>query len=73
MNERNAKMRYPSSLLAIRVTLYPYHGRIGFKQHSPNKPEKYGLLYRCLSDSTTTYTYYSLHYTEKPEVVESIS
>ena len=31
MTERNAKMRYPSPMLAIDKTLYPYRGCIGFK------------------------------------------
>ena len=45
MNERNARMRHPSPLLAIDETLFPYHSHIGFKQYNPNKPAKYGLLY----------------------------
>ena len=45
MNERNARMRHPSALLAIDETLFPYHSHIGFKQYNPNKPAKYGLLY----------------------------
>ena len=44
MNERNARMRHPSPLLAIDETLYPYHGHIGVKQYNPNKPSKYGLF-----------------------------
>lgn len=39
MNERNAKMRYPSALLAIDERLYVYRGCIGFKQYKlPNLP-----------------------------------
>ena len=41
-----------------------------FKQCNPNKPAKYGLLFRSLCDSTTTYTYYTLTYAGKPEVAE---
>ena len=62
-------MRCPSALLAVDETLYPYRGHIGFKQYNPQKPAKYGLLYRSLCDSTATYTYFSLAYTGKPEVV----
>ena len=67
MNERNAKMRYPSPQLAIDETLYPYRGCIGFKQYNPSKPAKNGLLCRSLCDSTTTYTYFTLAYAGKPE------
>ena len=57
MNSRNASMRCPSALLAVDETLYPYSGHIGFKQYNPQKPAKYGLLYRSLCDSKVTYTY----------------
>ena len=68
MNSRNASMRCPSALLAVDETLYPYRGHIGFKQYNPQKPAKYGLLYRSLCDSTVTYTYFSLASAGKPEV-----
>ena len=43
---------------------------IGFKQCDPNKPAKYGLLYRSLSDSSFPHTYYNLPYAGKQEKVE---
>ena len=69
MNSCNASMRCPLALLAVDETLYPYSGHIGFKQYNPHKPAKYGLLYRSLCDSTVTYTYFSLAYACKPEVI----
>ena len=73
MNERNARIRHPSPLLAIDETLYPYRGHIGLKQYSSNKPAKYGLLYRNLYDSSIPYIYYSLPYANKTEKVEPMS
>ena len=70
MNVRNGRMRTPSPYLAIDETLFPWRGRIGFKQYNPNKPAKYGLFYRSLCDSTIIYTYSSLPYAGKPEIVE---
>ena len=67
MNERNAKLRYPSPQLTIDETLYPYRSCIDFKQSNPSKPAKYGLLYRSLCDSMTTYTSFTLPYAGKPE------
>ena len=58
MNEQNSKRCFPSPLLTVDKTLYPYHGSIGFKQYNPSKPAKYGLLYRSLCDSPVSYTYY---------------
>ena len=71
MNKNNASARYPSPYLAIGKTLYPYRGHIGFKQYNPSKPAKYGLLYRSLCDSSISYTYYTLPYSGKPEVIGS--
>ena len=71
MNEQNSKCRFPSPLLAVDETLYPYRGAIGFKQYNPSKPAKYGLLYRSLCDSSVSYTYYTLPYAGKPEVTTS--
>ena len=34
-----------------------------------NKPAKYGILYRSISNSLVTYTYYTLPYTGKPEEI----
>ena len=68
MNVQNAKRWFPSSLIAIDET-YPYRGAIGFKQYNPNKPAKYGLLYRSLCDSSTLYTYFTLPYAGKPEEI----
>ena len=69
-NKNITKFRYPSSYLAADETLYPYRGRIGFKQYNPSKPAKYGLLYRSLCDATVPCTYFSLPYAGKPEVLD---
>ena len=69
MNVQNAKRRFPSPLLAIDETLYPYRGAIGFKQYKPNKRAKYGLLYHSLCNSSISYTYFTLPYAGKPEEI----
>ena len=67
INERFLLLRHPSEHTAIDETLYPYRGRIGFKQYNPKKPAKYGILFRSLCDSSVQYTYLSLPYAGKPE------
>ena len=67
INNRFAILRRPSQHTAIDETLYPYRGKIGFKQYNPSKPGKYGLLYRSFCDSEVQYTYFSLPYAGKPE------
>ena len=66
---KNAKLRFPSSLLAIDEILYPYRGAIGFKQYNSNKLAKYGLLYHSLCDSSTSCTYFTLPYTGKSKEI----
>ena len=66
-NHNCAKARVPSEYLAIDETLYPYRGSIKLRQYNPNKPAKYGLLYRSILDSTIPYTYFTLPYAGKPE------
>ena len=68
-NENCATMRIPSEFLSIDETLYPYRGKIQFRQYNPNKPAKYGLLYRSLSDAKLPYTYFTLPYAGKPEEI----
>ena len=67
-NKNISKFCYPLSYLAVDETLYPYRGRIGFKQYNPSKPCKYEFLYRSLCDATVPYTYFFLPYAGKLEV-----
>ena len=48
IDERNARMRHPSPLLATGETFYSYCGHIGFKQNNPNKP---GLVWLVILKS----------------------
>ena len=68
-NENCAQLRTPLEYLAIDETLYPYQGKIVIRQYNPNKPAKYGILYRSISDSRVPYTYYTLPYAGKPEEI----
>ena len=67
VNCKFAKDRNLSPFLAIDETLCPYRGQITFKQYNLSKPANYGLLHRSLC---VPYTYYSLPYTGKPDVID---
>ena len=41
--------------------------QISIKQYNPNKPAKYGLLFKFLNDGCFPYTYNSLVYAGKPD------
>jgi hypothetical protein len=44
--------------MAVDETLYAYRGRgLAFKQYLPQKPAKYGFLFKSLGDSVYAYIY----------------
>ena len=66
-NSNCAKYLVPSEYLAIDETLYPMRHQIAFRQYNPNKPAKYGLLFKSINDARFPYTYQSTIYSDKPE------
>ena len=54
--------------LATDDTLHAHRGMVKLKQYNPNKPAKYGLLYRSISDSVVPYAFFTLLYARKPEI-----
>ena len=57
----------PDDLLSIDETLYPMRNRVSFKQFNPNKPDKYGLLFKSMKGTRYTYSYLSAPYCGKPK------
>lgn len=49
----------------IDEMLVPFRGRCRWKKYMPNKPCKYGLEIKCLTDGTTSYLYNAYLYTGK--------
>ena len=66
-NKNCLKHVIPSEYLAIDETSDPMRNQISIKQYNPNKPAKYGLLFKSLNDVRFPYTYNSLVYAGKPE------
>ena len=56
----------PGDYLTIDETLYPTRGAFAFRQYNPNKPAKYGVLFRSLNAVRFPYTYMSIPYAGKP-------
>ena len=46
----------------------PLRTMVKLKQYNPNKPAKYGLLYRSILDSVVSHTYFALPYAGEPEI-----
>ena len=55
-NENCAQLRTPSEYLTIHESLYPHQGKIVIRQYNSNKPVRYGILYRSISDNRFPYT-----------------
>ena len=53
-NNNCGKSIIPDDLLSIDETLYPMRNKVVFKQFNPNKPAKYGLLFKSINASRYT-------------------
>ena len=69
LNESCAKLRILTEILSIDETLYSYREKIQIRQYNQNKPAKYGLHYRSISDAKLPYTYFTLLYAGKPKEI----
>ena len=57
----------PCDYLSLDETLYAMRNQIGFKQFNPNKPSKYGMLFKSINAARYPYTYIASPYAGKPE------
>ena len=53
--------------LSLDETLYPMRTQISFKQYNPNKPAKYGLIFKSINAARYPYTYITAPYAGKPQ------
>ena len=55
-------------LLSIDETLYyPMRNRVNFKEFNPNKPTKYGLLFKSINGAIYPYSFVTAPYCGKPK------
>ena len=62
----------PGDYLSLDETLYPMRTQISFKQYNPNKPAKYGLLFKAINAARYPYTFIASPYCGKPQEVGGI-
>ena len=48
--------------------MYACRNQVAFRQYNPNKPARYGLLFKCLNEVRVPYTHRSEAYAGKPAV-----
>ena len=53
--------------MSLDETLYPMKNQIGFKQYNPDKPAKYGMLFKSLNSAGIPYLHRTVVYSSKPE------
>ena len=61
------KYFWPSDCVTVDETLRAFRGRCSFVTYIPNKPAKYGLLIRDMSDARSRYMLRMLPYAGKAE------
>ena len=65
-NNNCGKSIIPDDLLSIDKKLYPIRNKVAFKQFNPNRPAKYGLLFKNINASRYLYSFVSAPYCGKP-------
>ena len=66
-NNNFARALIPEDHLTIDETLYTMRSQISFKQHNPDKPVKYEMLYKSINSAQYPFTHQSNVYCGKPE------
>ena len=65
-NKNSSKALVPEDFISLDETLYPTRNQFAFKQYNPDKPAKYGILFKSLNSARYPYTYISHVYCGKP-------
>ena len=60
-----------SDQITIEETLRRFRGRVAFKVYNPDKPAKYGILFRVLTDGVYRYVHRMMPYAGAPEDQEA--
>ena len=69
-NKNFGEALVPEDYISLDETLYPTRTQVSFKQYNPDKPAKYGVLFKSLNCARYPYTYQTHVYSGKPEVTE---
>lgn len=56
----------PEDYISLDETLYPTRNQVNFKQYNPDKPAKYGILFKSLNCARYPYTHQTHAYSGKP-------
>ena len=65
-NNNFRKVLQPDAYLTIDETLYATRNQIALKQYNPNKPARYGVLFKSINAALIPYTFITAVYAGKP-------
>ena len=65
-NSNCSKSLNPCGFLSLDETLYPCRNKLAFKQYNPNKPARYGILFKSINSAKYPYTHIAAVYAGKP-------
>ena len=66
-NKSFARVMIPECYLSLDETLYPMRTQINFRQYNPDKPAKYGMLFKSINSASYPCTYQSHVYCGRPK------
>ena len=72
-NKQCMEMYILSEYVTIDETLRKFRGRCGFRVYMPQKPEKYGLLFRVKTDAKEPYVSKMIPYAGKPRNEQAVT
>ena len=70
-NQKSLEHMAPGDYLSLDETLYSMRNQIGFRIYIPNKPHKYGILFKSINAARFPYTFCCLPYSGKPDNIEN--
>ena len=72
-NKNFGEALVPVDYISLDEILYSARTQVSFKQYNPDKPAKYGVLFKSLNSARYPYTYQTHVYSGKPEEVTNES
>ena len=66
LNKKFGKAWTPEDYISLDERFYPMRAQSAMKQYNPDKPAKYGILFKSLNCAQYPYTYQTIIYAGKP-------
>ena len=71
-NDNCSRYLTPNTFMSLDETLYPMRHQIVFKEYNPDKPAKYGMLFKSINSAGLLYLHHTVVYASKPQIEPSM-